>query len=606
MITLKKLKWDNCFSYGSDNELDLSSDIVTQLVGTNGTGKSSIPLILEEVLFNKNSKGIKKADIPNREVNNGYDISLTFDVVDDQYEIDVVRRANIKVKLYKNGEDISSHTATNTYKTLEQIIGIDFKTFSQIVYQNTNASLQFLTATDTNRKRFLIDLLQLDDYVKYFEVFKELSRTLGGDVSRIQGKIDTIIKWLNDNKLEDTSLLPKLDLPFYSEEDEESLRSLQIEMENISEITKKINQNNLYKSQLESIDIGLAKEFLSMNDYEDTSDLKQSLGELTSRASLENKMIKKYTDLQEMDQGRCPTCEQPVDYEFISTQLRNHISEKNSFIERIDAVKNSISRIENTNNTFTQMKEKVDNYEDLLRSVDMTLANEVPNSNELQEKIEKIKGRIRDRKSRVEEIIAENEKRERHNTRLSIIQEQQTDFENQLDELSANIGEIEDKLSHVEILKKAFSTNGLLAYKIENLVKDLEVLTNEYLAELSDGRFSLEFVVLNDKLNVEIDDNGKKVDILALSAGELARVNTSTLLAIRKLMSSISKSRINVLFLDEVTNVLDELGKERMVEILLREENLNTYIVSHGWTHPLLSKIEVIKEDKISRLDGQS
>ena len=606
MITLKKLKWDNCFSYGSDNELDLSSDIVTQLVGTNGTGKSSIPLILEEVLFNKNSKGIKKADIPNREVNNGYDISLTFDVVDDQYEIDVVRRANIKVKLYKNGEDISSHTATNTYKTLEQIIGIDFKTFSQIVYQNTNASLQFLTATDTNRKRFLIDLLQLDDYVKYFEVFKELSRTLGGDVSRIQGKIDTIIKWLNDNKLEDTSLLPKLDLPFYSEEDEESLRSLQIEMENISEITKKINQNNLYKSQLESIDIGLAKEFLSMNDYEDTSDLKQSLGELTSRASLENKMIKKYTDLQEMDEGRCPTCEQPVDYEFISTQLRNHISEKNSFVERIDAVKNSISRIENTNNTFTQMKQMVDNYEDLLRSVDMTLANEVPNSNELQEKIEKIKGRIRDRKSRVEEIIAENEKRERHNTRLSIIQEQQTDFENQLDDLSASIGEIEDKLSHVEILKKAFSTNGLLAYKIENLVKDLEVLTNEYLAELSDGRFSLEFVVLNDKLNVEIDDNGKKVDILALSAGELARVNTSTLLAIRKLMSSISKSRINVLFLDEVTNVLDELGKERMVEILLREENLNTYIVSHGWTHPLLSKIEVIKEDKISRLDGQS
>ena len=77
-----------------------------------------------------------------------------------------------------------------------------------------------------------------------------------------------------------------------------------------------------------------------------------------------------------------------------------------------------------------------------------------------------------------------------------------------------------------------------------------------------------------------------------------------TLLAIRKLMSSISKSRINVLFLDEVTNVLDEQGKERLVELLLREENWNTYIVSHGWTHPLLSKIDIIKEQKISRLDG--
>jgi len=606
VITLKKLKWDNCFSYGSNNELDLSESTVTQLVGTNGTGKSSIPLILEEVLFNKNSKGIKKADIPNREVNNGYDISLTFDVLDDEYKIDVVRRTNIKVKLYKNGEDISSHTATNTYKTLEQIIGIDFKTFSQIVYQNTNASLQFLTATDTNRKRFLIDLLQLDSYVQYFEVFKELSRTLGGDVSRIQGKIDTLVKWLNDNKLEDTSLLPKLDLPFYSEEDEETLRSLQIEFENISEITKKINQNNLYKKQLDAIDLGLAREFVANASIEDTSDLKTNLGEIRSRGAFENKMMKKYSDLKDSEDQVCPTCSQQIDINFIEKQYEEHELAKQELVERLDYIQSEIDKIERNNEVYSRMKQKIDEWESLFRSIDQKLPTEVPNSNDLQEQIEKIRGRIRDRKSRVEEIIAENEKRERHNTRLSIIQEQQTDFETQLDELSAGIGELEDKLSHVEILKKAFSTNGLLAYKIENLVKDLEELTNEYLAELSDGRFSLEFVVLNDKLNVEIDDNGKTVDILALSAGELARVNTSTLLAIRKLMSSISKSRINVLFLDEVTNVLDELGKERLVELLLREENLNTYIVSHGWTHPLLSKIEVKKEDKISRLDGQS
>lgn len=603
MITLKKLTWDNCFSYGSGNELDLNESTVTQLVGTNGTGKSSIPLILEEVLFNKNSKGIKKADIPNREVNNGYDISLSFDVVDDEYKIDVSRRTNIKVKLYKNGEDISSHTATNTYKTLEEIIGIDFKTFSQIVYQNTNASLQFLTATDTNRKRFLIDLLQLDDYVKYFDVFKELSRTLGGDVSRIQGKIDTINKWLLDNKLEDTSLLPKLELPFYSEEDEETLRSLQLEFENISEITKKINQNNLYKKELESIDLGLAREFVANSEIQDTSELKTKVGEIKSQGSFESRMTKKYSDLKDAAEKDCPTCGQEIDIEFIEQEYEKHNSAKSKLLEEFEEVQKEIEKIERNNEVHRRMKQKIENWEDLFRSIDNTLPTEVPNSEDLKERIETIKSRIRDRRSRVEEVIQENERRERHNTRLSIIEEQQTDFEKQLDELTTSIVEVEDKLANVEILKKAFSTNGLLAYKIENLVKDLEELTNEYLAELSDGRFSLEFVVLNDKLNVEIDDNGKAVDILALSAGELARVNTSTLLAIRKLMSSISKSRINVLFLDEVTNVLDEQGKERLVELLLGEENLNTYIVSHGWTHPLLSKIQVIKEDKISRLE---
>ena len=603
MITLKKLQWSNCFSYGENNELDLNDTIVTQLIGTNGTGKSSIPLILEEVLFNKNSKGIKKADIPNREVNKGYDISLSFDVVDDEYLIEVIRRGSIKVKLYKNGEDISSHTATNTYKTLEEVIGIDFKTFSQIVYQNTNASLQFLTATDTNRKRFLIDLLQLDSYVKYFDVFKELSRNLGGDVSNIQGKIDTIDKWLSENYLEDTSLLSKLELPFYSEEDEESLRSLQIEFQNSSEITKKINQNNLYKSQLESIDLGLAKEYISNNKWQDTEQLVQEIGEIKSRGAQEVRMIKKYMDLQELDEAGCPTCGQDIDLSFIRQELHKHQNARTQYTEKLEEINDKLVDMNAANKMLQQMEQKINSWEEIYRNIDHTLSSQIPDLEETQDKIIKLRERISNRQERVTEVIEENERRERHNTRLSIIEEQQTDFENQHKELSTELDKVNSKFANVDILKKAFSTNGLLAYKIENLVKDLEELTNEYLAELSDGRFSLEFVVLNDKLNVEIDDNGKTVDILALSAGELARVNTSTLLAIRKLMSSISKSQINVLFLDEVTNVLDEQGKELLVELLLGEENLNTYIVSHGWSHPLLARIEVIKEEKMSRLE---
>ena len=60
MITLKRLQWNNCFSYGSDNELILDDNIVTQIIGTNGTGKSSIPLIIEEALYNKTPKESKK------------------------------------------------------------------------------------------------------------------------------------------------------------------------------------------------------------------------------------------------------------------------------------------------------------------------------------------------------------------------------------------------------------------------------------------------------------------------------------------------------------------------------------------------------------------
>ena len=598
MITLKKLKWNNCFSYGEDNILDLNDSTVTQLVGTNGAGKSSIPLILEEVLFNKNSKGIKKADIANRINNKGYDISLDFDVNGDEYKIEVNRRASIKCKLFKNGEDISSHTATNTYKTVEEVLGLDFKTFTQIVYQNTNTSLQFLTATDTNRKKFLIDLLQLEKYVDYFEIFKEKSRVLSGEVSHIQGKLDTIIKWLDDNNLEAPTILPKLDLPKISENDLEQLSSLQLEFKNISEINRKINQNNFYKTELAGIDLSKYKNE-GNHLLESRQNYDKDLEELGKWQSVYNSEVFEGTS-----EDICPTCGQEVDQDLLDEIYQREEEKHNQAFNYIKKIQDTIRHKKKINEQIEEKQKEERRWKELFNSIDQTLPAEIKDADELQRKIEMLAEKIDNEQKELEYVINENESRERHNTRLQVIQEQIGEFKEELKTHENKLEEVKDMLGSIDILKKAFSTNGLLAYKIENLVKDLEELTNEYLAELSDGRFNLQFVVLNDKLNVEIDDNGKAVEILALSAGELARVNTSTLLAIRKLMSSISKSRINVLFLDEVTNVLDEVGKEKMVEILLGEENLNTYIVSHGWTHPLLSKIEVIKENEISRLDG--
>ena len=598
MITLKKLKWNNCFSYGEDNILDLNDSTVTQLVGTNGAGKSSIPLILEEVLFNKNSKGIKKADIANRINNKGYDISLDFDVNGDEYKIEVNRRASIKCKLFKNSEDISSHTATNTYKTVEEVLGLDFKTFTQIVYQNTNTSLQFLTATDTNRKKFLIDLLQLEKYVDYFEIFKEKSRVLSGEVSHIQGKLDTIIKWLDDNNLEAPTILPKLDLPKISENDLEQLSSLQLEFKNISEINRKINQNNFYKTELAGIDLSKYKN-TGNHLLESRQNYDKDLEELGKWQSVYNSEVFEGTS-----EDICPTCGQEVDQDLLDEIYQREEEKHNQAFDYIKKIQDTIRHKKKVNEQIDEKQKEERRWKELFNSIDQTLPAEIKDADELQRKIEMLAEKIDNEQKELEYIINENESRERHNTRLQVIQEQIGEFKKELKTHENKLEEVKDMLGSIDILKKAFSTNGLLAYKIENLVKDLEELTNEYLAELSDGRFNLQFVVLNDKLNVEIDDNGKAVEILALSAGELARVNTSTLLAIRKLMSSISKSRINVLFLDEVTNVLDEVGKEKMVEILLGEENLNTYIVSHGWTHPLLSKIEVIKENEISRLDG--
>ena len=597
MITLKKLKWNNCFSYGSDNELDLSDNTVTQIIGTNGMGKSSIPLIIEEILYNKNSKGIKKADIPNRYINNGYSIFLSFEKDGSEYEIGVDRKSSIKVKLEKDGEDISSHTATNTYKTIQEILGIDFKTFSQLVYQNTNASLQFLTATDTNRKKFLIDLLHLDDYVKLFEVFKEASRESSNKVIEVSSEINTIEKWLNTNKLESTNILPMLDLEINTEEDEKIFRLLSIELENISEKNKKILTNNKYKDLLSKIDLDYINS-IEVAEKESYDEYQKEVGHIDAEIRASRTLLNKLEKLEDV----CPTCEQKVDAEFKSNLVAEELAKIASMNIRKRTNEKLITRIKTNNAKFDTKQKEQKEWEDLYRSIDKSLPTETINKEDLEAKIHEVGLKLTTAKKELEKLSKENERRTRENTRIEIIQAQTDGFIEKLNTAKNILHEQKELDSNLEILKKAFSTNGLLAYKIENLVKELEELTNTYLAELSDGRFTLEFIVSNDKLNVQITDNENIVDILALSSGELARVNTATLIAIRKLMSSISKSRINILFLDEVINVLDDAGREKMVEVLLQED-LNTYVVSHGWTHPLLEKIEVIKEGNVSKLE---
>ena len=499
MITLKQLSWDNCFSYGPNNNLRLDTDTVTQIIGTNGMGKSSIPLIIEEALYNKNSKGIKKADIPNRYMNNGYTIWLLFEKDGNEYLIDVKRSGSIKVKLEKNGEDISSHTATNTYKTIQEIIGIDFKTFSQLVYQSTNASLQFLTATDTNRKKFLIDLLHLDDYVQLFEVFKEAARTASNKMIEVTSEITTVEKWLNTNKLDSTNILPMLDLEINTDEEEKEFRSLSIELENISEKNKKILRNNQYKEMLAGINLDEINN-IQVTEKVSPDEFQKELGQLEAGMKASEKMLQK---LQKLDDV-CPTCEQKVDSDFKESLINEEKKTISFMTEKINENKEKVTEIRRNNTEFDRKNKLQKDWEDLFRSIDNDLPANILDKEQLESRLGDLQRELRAAKAEISRIAGENEKRTRENTRIEIIQAQTDGFIKKLNKASETLKEVSELDANLEILKKAFSTNGLLAYKIENLVKELEELTNTYLAELSDGRFTLEFIVSNDKLNVQL------------------------------------------------------------------------------------------------------
>ena len=611
MITIKTLAWSNAFSYGEDNKIDFVAAPLTQLVGKNGHGKSSIALVLEEVLFNKNSKGIKKADILNRYTKDKhYAIELVFDRDGIEYKIETRRGSTQMVKLYKQGVDISAHTSTATYKIVEEIIGIDHKTFSQIVYQSNASSLEFLTAADTARKKFLIEILNLGRYTQAQEVFKEVSQDLSKDITSTQSQVNTVVSWLDKYSKIDLTPKQSVSVPELDSLILQDAAKLEVSIQGVESTNKKISQNNTYKQLQSKITILPLPE----KPQQDISTKQTIVSQLNTTAIELQKTVKdSEAFVQKMNKlhGNCPTCLQAIDVYKIAELVDEQDSIKQTALEKLEKVQASRKEI---NNDLTLHAQKLTAWQQAQQSqadwekyhqlIDTDLPDEVLDKNVLQTELEALQASIQSTRVKIAAVEKTNQQVSAHNSKVDTISKQLAEMSEELEAYSGQLHELSERMSIVNVLTKTFSTTGLVAYKIECLVKDLEEITNSYLVDLSDGRFQISFKIsASDKLNVVITDNGRDIEMLALSGGERARVNVATLLAIRKLMQTLSSSRINLLILDETVETLDVDGKEKLVEVLLREEHLNTFLVSHGFSHPLLEKVNVVKRNNISQIE---
>ena len=54
-------------------------------------------------------------------------------------------------------------------------------------------------------------------------------------------------------------------------------------------------------------------------------------------------------------------------------------------------------------------------------------------------------------------------------------------------------------------------------------------------------------------------------------------------------------------FYKTVTDIDDE-GKEKLIEVIQSEPNLNVFLISPDFTHPLIDKISIVKDDNISSI----
>lgn len=594
------------FSYGENNTIYFNENPITQLLASNGSGKSSIALIIQEILYNKNVKGLKKSEIINRYTDSKkWWGSLEFSIGGDEYVITSTRTgAASNIVLLENGIDISEHKVLDTYKKLHKIIGRDFETFVQLTYQSSTDSLEFLKATDTNRKRFLINLFNLTKYVEIGERIKPILAQKEKELTTKQGELIAVNRFIEETILPDKAVLKP-----ESEDQITDLivraKELQKELESSQKLNMKIDSNNLYKKELATIEFKM-----DMEPPEDPGTAKEIHEVKVRIATSENLLKQSKKRLADLDlSDTCYACHQPID----NSQSKELSKQINLTIQQqTDAIKLSKDElkilVEKQDKYTTAKREyelnqkKVDRFSYLAQVIDENLPAEYPDYVGIKEELNKLQREIAYKQKEQQDIQEYNNSVRTRNAKIDGLRDQLINYKARREILETELIDMELEVNRLNILKKAFSTNGLVSYKLESVTKQLENNINYYLSLLSDGQFQVIFKLVGDKLNILIVADGAEVSISSLSGGEFSRVQTSVLLAIRNTLSLLGSKSINLLFLDEVFAVLDDSGKEAFVDVLLQEEGVNIFMISHEYEHPLIPKLTIEKKDNISRL----
>lgn len=604
---LQNLEFSNLFSYGPNNKLDLAKNKITQLTATNGSGKSSLALIIQELLFNKNIKGIKKGDLLNRwSKDKSWEASITFTTNNKNYRVHTTRSGNsTKIKLLEDGIDISEHKVLDTYKKIQDIIGLDFEIFSQLTYQSSTDLLDFLKATDTNRKKFLINLFNLEKYLVIGDRLKLIIGEKERDLTEKKGELKSVDDFLQSVIIPD--YMTEVEVPEIDVSASVRVSEIQKELNNLVETCKKIDKNNMLIAEHQNIQFDITMRVpVSPDCIDDYQAITKEIIVLETELKTANREL---ASLKIAD--KCNACGQPIDNSHLiklKADLQHKIKQKT---ELLDSSKkqaavwlSEINTFEEAVSSYNKNKQKIDRFEQLSQLIDKNLPAIYPDYDSLNVELKTLNTRIINQTNKQTEAINHNKRVSAHNAKVEALKEQKSEFLIRQSTLKQTILNKSTEITNLNILKKAFSTSGIVAFKLENLTKELESTINLYLSTLSDGQFQIEFYLDKEKLNINVINNGISAPIETMSGGEFSRIQTSILLAIRNLLSKLGGSSINLLFLDEITGVLDEEGKEKLIEVLQKEQDLNVFLISHDFTHPLIDKISINKINNISSIQS--
>ena len=545
MILFKKIKWRNLLSTGNQwTEIDLNKKSNTVIIGTNGAGKSTMLDALCFVLFNKPFRKINKSQLVNSTNEKDCLVELDFTIGSVDWMIRRGIKPNI-FEIHRNGQMMNQSSAANDQqKWLEQnVIKMNFKSFTQIVILGSSTFVPFMQLSGSNRREVIEDLLDI-------KIFSAMNLIIRDKLKTIKDEVKTL-------ELKKTSLKEKSEMQqnFIDEVEKrgkeridskkDKIKSLVVDTEKCLTLSRKKEDDIQEYIKDQERFVGAAKKLKELGN------LKGKISNKASTVKKEHKFFSKNTV--------CPTCTQDIDEEFRLNKLDEAQTKAKELQTGFLELEKAIEKEEERERQFVQLSKET-----------TKLTNEISQNNI---KISGFQNQIRELEEEIQTITSQLENRNTEHEKLK-------EFEERLKETYDSLGEKKNNIRHHDFAYSLLKDGGVKTKIIRKYLPLINQQVNKYLRMMD--------FYINFKLDEEFNETVQSpihedFSYSSFSEGEKMRIDLALLFTWREVARFKNSVNTNLLIMDEVfDSSLDGFGTEEFLKIVKYViKDANVFVISH-------------------------
>ena len=545
MLLFHKIRYKNFLSSGNQfTEIDFEKNNTNLIIGTNGAGKSTLLDALTFVLFNKPFRKINKPQLINTTNERDCVVEIEFSVNAKEY---LVRRGikpnvfDIEVNgnpLHKEADDRSNQ------KILEEnILKVNYKSFTQIVILGSSTFVPFMQLTTANRREVIEDLLDI-------RIFSAMSNLIKDKMREKKDKVKSL-----DLKRSNVKDKIKMQQNFIDELENRGKQNID---SNNTKITKLMKEVDEYIDENTKLDAEVQK---FTKEQEEVTGARQKLSKLNNlKGKISNKVANITKEHKFFTENTvCPTCQQDIEEEFRLNRISDAQNTAKELKKGFDELESTIKFEQERERQFNALSQEITNLTHGISQNNTRISLNQRQIRDIEHEIQTITSNLQNRNS-------EHEKLE--------------EFRSNLQKTIEDLSKQKQEIVHYDFAYSLLKDDGVKTKIIRKYLPFINQQVNRYLQMMD--------FYINFNLDEEFSETVKSpihedFSYSSFSEGEKMRIDLALLFTWREVARVKNSVNTNLLIMDEVfDSSLDGFGTDEFLKIIRYViKDANIFVISH-------------------------